>query len=464
MSDLLLAGANAGAFLLCAAFLAYVALILWPYLRRKPDVAGNAADFSWHLLVPCLNEAAVIESTVRGLVASHPRARIWCVDDGSTDRTPWILARLAGELRQVRVVTRVLPEAQKGKGAALNAGFTAIASSLGWGTDVTNVVVGVVDADGWLDPRCLDVISGPALFGDPTVGAVQIQVRMLDHAPAIGQRTVPLSTTRRGRLLVRMQDLEFSGPIAAMQVLRRHLGSVGMGGNGQFTRLSALYKVCLKHGTPWHGALLEDLELGLHVLLSGGRTQYCHDTFVAQEGLPSVRRLIRQRTRWAQGSMQCSRYLWPILTSARVSTGAAVEIAYFLIQPWLQLLGGLLYTVCGLVMVSGLVGSFGNPSALWNPTTFGVLVLFLVFGMGPLVVWGPVYRSRVDPSISRRAALLLGLTNALYLYINHIAVWTAFYRILRARSDWTKTERNGPRLSSPILSTLPTIKSAAPAA
>jgi len=461
MGDLLLAGANAGAFLVCAAFLTYVLLILWPYLRRKVDAAGDAGDFAWHLLVPCRDEEAVIEATVRSLAAAHPRAQIWCIDDACTDATPVILARLTGEIRQLRVVTRTLPEARTGKGPALNAGFTAIVDSLRPGCDPAKTVVGVIDADGFLDPRCLDIIAGPSQFGDPTVGAVQIQVRMIDHVPELAERAGSRPKSRRGRLLVRMQDLEFAGPIAAMQVLRRHLGSVGMGGNGQFTRLSALYRVSREHGTPWHGALLEDLELGLHVLLTGGRTQYCHDTWVAQEGLPSVGRLIRQRTRWAQGSMQCGRYLWPVLTSARVSTGAAVEIAYFLIQPWLQLLGGVLYAVCGFILVSGLAQSAGHPEALLNPTTFGVLVLFLVFGMGPLVVWGPVYRSRVDPSTTRRRALQLGLANTLYLYVNHVAVWTALWRILRQRSDWSKTERNGPRPTATAIPTIPSVATAA---
>ena len=461
MSELLLAGANAGAFLVCAAFLAYVLLILWPYLRRRPDVTGNADDFSWHILVPCRDEEAVIEATVRSLVATHPQVRIWCIDDASTDDTPAILARLAREIRQLRVVTRTLPEARSGKGPALNAGFRAIVDSLRPGCDPTRTVVGVLDADGFLDPRCLDVIAGPSQFGDPKVGAVQILVRMIDHVPEMAATVDAQARTRRGRLLVRMQDLEFAGPIAAMQVLRRHLGSVGMGGNGQFTRLSALYRITREHGTPWHGALLEDLELGLHVLLTGSRTQYCHDTWVAQEGLPSLRRLVRQRTRWAQGSMQCARYLWPVLTSSRISTGGAVEIAYFLLQPWLQLLGGLLYAVCGFVLVSGIAESAGDPAALLNPTMLGVLVLFLVFGMGPLVVWGPVYRSRVDPSTTRRRALMLGLTNTLYLYVNHLAVWTALWRILSQRRDWTKTERNGPRSPALVPSTIHSVATAA---
>ncbi len=77
MLDLLVAGASAGAFISCVAFVVYAGMIIWPYFRRRADEPGDASTFSWHLLVPCRDEEAVIEATVRSLVASHPQARIW---------------------------------------------------------------------------------------------------------------------------------------------------------------------------------------------------------------------------------------------------------------------------------------------------------------------------------------------------------------------------------------------------
>ena len=71
-----------------------------------------------------------------------------------------------------------------------------------------------------------------------------------------------------------MQDLEFRTTIAAMQMLRIRTGSVGMGGNGQFTRMSVLDDIGTQHGLPWHDALLEDYELGLRALLSGHQNRY----------------------------------------------------------------------------------------------------------------------------------------------------------------------------------------------
>ncbi len=41
-------------------------------------------------------------------------------------------------------------------------------------------------------------------------------------------------------MLARMQDMEFVIYTEVFQRGRRHLGSVGLGGNGQFMRLSAM--------------------------------------------------------------------------------------------------------------------------------------------------------------------------------------------------------------------------------
>lgn len=331
-AEFLLAVLNTVAFLLCVSFLAYVMLIMVPFLRYRPGPSGDPRAHDWHLLVPCRNEEEVIGETISGLRRTFPAAHIWCIDDGSTDGTGAVLAGLSRRHARLHVVTRRLPDAAKGKGPALNAGWKAMVGSLPPDLDPERVVVGVLDADARLDPDAAAVISGPAWFGNSSVGAVQIQVRV--SAMAHGRRA-----PAPRRLLVRLQDLEFSGPIAAMQMLRRRSGSVGMGGNGQFTRLSILNRIATGAGTPWHGALLEDFELGLHVLLAGSRTEYCHDTWVSQDGLSALRPLLRQRSRWAQGSMQCFAYLHAILRSPNISTMGAVELTYFLMLPWLQLIG-----------------------------------------------------------------------------------------------------------------------------
>ncbi len=415
-------------FLLFATFLAYVGLIAVPLVRHKPGTVGDGGVFDWHFLVPCLNEEAVVERTVRQLLASFPQAIVWCIDDASSDATAAIVRRLETELAGVRGVYRRFPDAQKGKGAALNAGWAMLRQSVDLQL-AEHTIVGVVDADGRLDPHCADVLAGLTHFGSAGVGAVQVRVRV--EAP-------PTELSRFQRVIVELQDLEFSGPIAAMQLLRRHLGSVGMGGNGQFTRLSVLERLGEKQGQPWQRALLEDFELGLHVLMAGARTSYCHDTWVAQQGLCSLRLLVRQRSRWAQGLMQCFKYFVPVLRSRDIKLPAAMEIAYFLFLPWLQLLGSLLYAG-SVITLTWLAWTQGGASFLAWLDAAGLLLLL---GIVPFVVWGPLYRFADGVDISRRRALLLGIANWPYSWVHQAATWWAVVRFARSRNDWKKTVRN----------------------
>ena len=131
-----------------------------------------------------------------------------------------------------------------------------------------------------------------------------------------------------------MQDLEFRVPIAAIQTTRHYTGTVGLGGNGQFTRISALDTLAGVDGGPWRGTLLEDYELSLHLTLTGHRNEFTQDTYVDQEALPYFRRFVRQRTRWGQGTMQCGVYLRQLWTSPYVSVLGALEATYYLLQPW----------------------------------------------------------------------------------------------------------------------------------
>lgn len=428
---------NTVAFLLCVSFCAYVLSILVMHLRTARFSGGDHTRFTWHIIVPCRNEASVIGGTVRRLLRDMPDVMVWCVDDGSDDGTAEELRAFDGDPR-VYVVTRTFPHAAQGKGAALNAAWRQIRHHLSSGVDSARVIVGVLDADSYLAPHCRPALSGRRYFGSPSVAAVQIEVRMLQCAQGFHQRS---RLSRWSRLLVRLQDMEFRAPIAAMQSLRRHTGSVAMGGNGQFTRLSLLEMVAAEYGTPWHGALLEDFELGLHILLAGGRTEYCPETWVAQEALTRIRPLIRQRARWAQGSMQCGRYLNAVLRSRRIHNAATLEIAHFLAAPWTQLAGTPVYLACLAVLGWYISRTAGGVEGWWIAGGWGVPPLVAIFGIGPFAIWGLVYRARCEPQLKLMTAIGLGIGHWAYSYVQSVAVWVAFGRLVLARSDWDKTAR-----------------------
>jgi cellulose synthase/poly-beta-1,6-N-acetylglucosamine synthase-like glycosyltransferase len=301
-------------------------------------------------------------------------------------------------------------------------------------------VVVVVDADGRPAPDCLAVCAADHLFGDAKVGAVQVDVRMLNcgmPAPSVGWG-------RRyfGRALVRMQDLEFRVAIAAIQMSRRFTGSVAMGGNGQFTRLSALDSIAGPHGQPWRGSLLEDFELGVYLLTEGWRTRFTVDTHVAQEALYSLRRLLAQRTRWDQGAMQCARHVPRIWHSPYVSLVGFAEMMYYLAQPWMRLLGTLIYPVPLLLLA---VDTLHDSELTWRWFTASGWVACTVAGscgLLPFLVWGPIYWVRWGRSGSPLRGLIYGAVYAMYVNLFYLTSWRAFTRLLRGHNSWAKTRRN----------------------
>jgi 1,2-diacylglycerol 3-beta-glucosyltransferase len=439
--------AQAIALMMSVAFITYVVIIFIPFARHRARRPGDGAWYGWHLFVPALNEEAVIGDTVDYLRSTFPAARVWVIDDGSTDQTAVAVAHRAQRDPGVVLISRALPEAQQGKGEALNAAYRALVRSLPPDADWSRLIVGVVDADGRPAPTCLDVIAGETLFGDPGVGSVQVLVRMMNR---YDRRPFP----QRGRLvnglghiLVLLQDLEFRVAISAIQLTRGLTKTVGLGGNGQFTRLSALQVVAAEDGRPWHGALLEDYELSLHLLMTGHRNEYTEDTYVDQEGLPDLRRLIRQRTRWGQGTMQCGVYLRRLWTNKHVSPIGALEATYYLFQPWMQLIGTLVYPIPAAVFFANYAAGPAEMRAWLASGGWMLAVFYCVLGLGPFIIWGPAYLRRCEPQLGLAKALGLGLCYSAYVLMFYLTSWRAFVRIVRHRQEWVKTQRNSEYLA-----------------
>lgn len=440
----LLGFTQAIALTMSVAFLVYVYMIIVPYLRHKPAAPGDPDLFEWHFLVPCRDEEAVVGDTVRYLRGTFPKAHIWVIDDDSEDRTASIVEGLrdadSDHAKHVHLARRHRPEARTGKGDALNFGYRMVKSSLGKHSDGSRHILVVVDADGRPAANCLAMCAADNLLGDNRIGAVQIDVRM-------SNRGSPPPHTRGwrrllGRALVRMQDLEFRTAIAAIQMSRGYTGTISMGGNGQFARLSALDSIAGPDGQPWRGSLLEDFELGVHLLTRGWRTGFTMDTYVDQEGLYSLRRFLVQRTRWGQGTMQCARYVRRIWDSEHLSTLGCAEMLYYLIQPWMQLLGTLVYPV-PLILLAAKTAS--DPDWMWHWFIGGAWILFAVygsFGVVPFVIWGPIYWWKCERRGGVLLALCYGFAYAAYIYTFYITSWRAVFRLARRRNGWAKTRRN----------------------
>ncbi|MFE7633056.1 glycosyltransferase [Kitasatospora sp. NPDC057518] len=429
-------------FVLGIGFLAYVTVIVRNFLRVGPDAPGDPDRFDWHFLIPCRDEEAVIGTTLDYLAEHFPRARVWVVDDHCEDRTAEAVRARAAEGRPVHLVDRRLPRARTGKGDALNAAYRALEARLPEGADADRVVLIVLDADGRPSPGMLDTFAGASCFGDPAIGAVQVEVRMSNRDVAVPLPHRGRLANRFARLLARLQDIEFRGPISAIQITRRLTRTVNVGGNGQANRLSALRSIDRGgSGGPWGRALLEDFELGLRMMLAGWRNGYTTTAWVDQEALWNVRQLITQRVRWAQGSMQCAPYLRRVWSSREFTTAGFLEVLYFMVQPWLQVVGLVVYAVP--IAVFGYNAVFYPEFVLAFLRQGGavLIALYLVVGVAEFALWGPLYRRRSEPGISRRAALGYGLALAVYAATTYLVAVRAFWRIVRGKGSWQKTAR-----------------------
>ncbi|MEU6234550.1 glycosyltransferase [Kitasatospora sp. NPDC047058] len=431
-------------------FLVYWAGSRHAFRHNRPAAPGDPAAFEWHLVIPCRDEEAVVTRTLAGLRTAAPEAHLWVIDDDSEDATRDLVLAAAARDDRIHLVQRRRPHARIGKGAALNAAHREISAGLPGDTDRSRVVIGVVDADGELDPGTLARVCGDEALGRDDTGAVQIGVRMRnadDELPLPGRGR---TANALARALVRMQDVEFQANNAGMQLLRRRTGSVGLGGNGQFVRLTALDSLTAEEGRagrPWpERALLEDYESGLDLRLAGWRITHVTEAQVSQEGLVSLRRFLTQRTRWAQGNMQCLRYTGRVLRSPHYTPAGKAEVLYTFLQPVVCVLLVLLtplslaITAAGLVLFPAETAGFQLRFGPWMLLAFALAAL-------PMVSWGLAYRRLVHPGRGRLTGLLWGVLVWLYAYHLFVVAVRAAVRLLLGRNGWAKTRRNAERVA-----------------
>lgn len=110
---------------------------------------SDASNMTLSVIIPCYNEVHTVEKVLNRVQAVGLASEIIIVDDGSTDGTRDVLAKIEAESRPgVRIIYR---EANGGKGAALVTGFRA----------ATGDIFLIQDADLEYDPREYPVLLRP---------------------------------------------------------------------------------------------------------------------------------------------------------------------------------------------------------------------------------------------------------------------------------------------------------------
>jgi 1,2-diacylglycerol 3-beta-glucosyltransferase len=377
------------------------------------------------LIVPAHNEEAVITSTLESLLRlDYDRYCVIVVNDGSTDATSE-RARAFVPTGRVLVVDRPPEVSGRGKGPVLNEGYRVLhellrdADPIVAAFDPDNVIVGIVDADGHLEPRALDEVA--RLFADPEVGGVQMGV-IIGNAPE--------------GLIPRCQDLEFVGFSQLAQAARDRIGSVGLGGNGQFTRLEALHSL---GRPPWTDCLTEDLDLGLNLTRLGWKIRFCRSTSVTQQGVRTVRAWLRQRTRWAQGHYQCWDHVPRLLRAKNVALVTRLDLVLYLL-----FVAFVMFVATNLAIA--VAGAFGwiviiNEFLAFVPAGPPRNVTMLAVGLGPVFMLLTRYQQHSPHPLRWWELPAYGAAFALYVYLWAIASVIAWFRLVRGHVGWAKTRR-----------------------
>jgi 1,2-diacylglycerol 3-beta-glucosyltransferase len=374
-----------------------------------PAPIDGAEEFTWVFLVPALNEEVTIRDSVERLLGlGLSRRRVIVIDDASDDRTAEVLASMAHP--DLTVLARTMPEARQGKAAALNFAYRSL-RDLG---DRERTVIAIVDADGRLDteaPR----FAASQFAADPAVGGVQSLVRIYN----------------RRRLLTWLQDLEFSVYGYLFQAGRDDWGTAGMGGNGQFNRLSALDDIAAGAG-PWRDRLTEDQDLGLRLIARGWKGRQELRATVDQQGLSRPRRLLNQRTRWSQGNLQAMDLRGEV-RRAPFPRGARFELLLYLLMPFWQ-------GIIGVGLVAALFLAASGEAPFWGAGPTWQLGFFYVLAFGGTILGCVAARASRGP-LGWLQGLLVAQVYAPYTWFLWPVLIRSSWRQLRARDDWSKTER-----------------------
>ena len=234
--------------------------------RRTPGTATPTVA----IIVPCYNEAATIAGTCDSLLAlDYPRDKleILLVDDGSTDATPIVMKRFAGN-PQITIIRKE----NGGKYTALNAGIAATGAE----------IVGCLDADSLVEPDALR--ESVSCFTSPRVAAV----------------TPAMSVHQPKNLLQHMQNAEYIFGITLKHALSTVHGIHVTPGPFSLYRRN----IVLELGGFKHGHQTEDLEMALRIQQAGFVIENAPRARVYTKAPLTLWKLVRQRTRWTSGYMR----------------------------------------------------------------------------------------------------------------------------------------------------------------
>jgi cellulose synthase/poly-beta-1,6-N-acetylglucosamine synthase-like glycosyltransferase len=259
-------------FLMVAITLAY----FLARLRVRPSLNFGSID----VIVPAFNEQPVIAQSLINLLRNSYVRRVICVDDGSTDGTADVVAKLAEQTPELILVRKE----NGGKGSAIMAGLA----------HVTADQVFLTDADTYVpfDSRGLGYMLAEIERGSDAVGGI------------------PSTDLRGGGLLAYTRASVKLPMIVVKRTFQQIFGGAPFiisGACGMF-RTDVLREVGLSDRTK-----VEDLDLSWSLVARGYKIRQVSRAVVYPQECKTLREEWRRWRRWIMGYAVCMRVHWRLL-------------------------------------------------------------------------------------------------------------------------------------------------------
>lgn len=383
----------------------------------EPDVKAEEGDFlpKVSILVAAHDEAAVIGRLVTNLASlDYPNYDVLILDDRSGDGTYEAAQQAVEQLEQAQVTAQSVKvyarpkHATPGKSAVLNEGLTM--------TD--GDILAVFDADAVV-PKDLIARLVP-FFANPVVGGAQ--ARKVVSNPSIN-------------CLTRCQYFEMAMDTYIQAGRDTIGGAVEFRGNGELVRRDAVESV----GGWNEKSVTDDLDLSTRFQLAGWEIRFDPLVEVYEEAITDFVPLLKQRRRWAEGSLV--RYLEfapAMLKATGVSLRAKADLVAYIIEFLFPLWVLTDYAYLFFAMALNL----GDPHHMHILMSLMLLPALGLFFYGLLIA--AIHKFENQPLLP---SLGWGLATSIYLVLVWVPVslWVVFKLLIQKEPsfDWGKTIHQG---------------------
>jgi biofilm PGA synthesis N-glycosyltransferase PgaC len=360
-------------------------------LDRRPPRSMPSRYPSVSILIATDNDETSIADTLRSIAnQDYPGAfEVHVVDDASCDRTAAIVGACDHDwlhlVRQPRSM---------GKPAALNRGLAQARFDL----------VVTLDADSFLYRDALRHLVERYLADPPNTRAVA--------------GTMLVRNSRRN-WITRAQEWDYFHAIAAIKrVQSLYQGTLVAQG-----ACSLYERAALRDVGGWADCVGEDIVLTWAMLRKGWRVGHAEDACCFTNAPSTLRALVRQRQRWADGMIEAFRRYPDILVIPRLST---LFVWWNLLLPWLDLT----YT---LFFVPGIVLALFGVYWIAGPLTLALLPLCVAFNYAMYRVGSQMFASN-GLRVRRNLSGFLAYAFVYGLVLQPACAAGCFAQILRMRA------------------------------